>query len=310
MHQFTKDTEAQIDAAHAQNVSVELQVKQAALESTLSDTMVDMTHLQAQLALVNSKLATAYEHIEMHVLRENMLMNMLGSVEEMMGTTQHEMAEKLDVQELVGYRSYAQKREKEVKSHLDLLQNENDRKDVILKDQASHIAWLNNVVKQRSDDLELAIEDLKKCTNREWKKHRSVCMEIGGVYIDLNHKEEVGLTMDRSSKYGPSALGMTGIGLKIRNLYPFEIVGVHPDARTSDGLPAILHENDKIVAVDTVSLENLTKADVNGLIIGPCDTHVYLKIIRGVPGLEHKSRMTLSMKRLTLDPTADFSVSL
>jgi len=32
MHQFTKDTEAQIDAAHAQNVSVELQVKQAALE--------------------------------------------------------------------------------------------------------------------------------------------------------------------------------------------------------------------------------------------------------------------------------------
>jgi len=234
--------------------------------------MVDMAHLQAQLALVNSKLGTAYEHIEMHVLRENMLMNMLGSVEEMMGTTQHEMAEKLDVQELVGYRSYAQKREKEVKSRLDLLQNENDRKDVILKDQASHIAWLNNVVKQRSDDLELAIEDLKTCTNREWKKHRSVCMEISGVYIDLNHKEEVGLTMDRSSKYGPSALGMIGIGLKIGNVYPFEIVGVHPDARTSDGLPAILHENDKIVAVETVSLENLTKADVNGLIIG---TYMY-----------------------------------
>ena len=192
-----------------------------------------------------------------------------------------EIVKRLDVEELVGYRSYAQKREKEVKSRLDMLQDDNDRKDVLIKDQAAEIARLKGELQVRSNDLELAIEDLKTCTNREWKKHRSVCMEIGGVYIDFNHQEEVGLTMDRSSKYGPEALGMTGVGLKIGNVYPFEILSVHPDARTSDGLPAILHEGDKVVAIEEVSLEHLNKADVNGLIVGPVDTEVYIKIIRG-----------------------------
>jgi len=200
----------QIHASHAQNISVELQIKQACLESTLSDTMVEMVHVKDELARVNSKLETAHEHIETHVARENMMENMLASVEELMGKMQYEMEERLDVEELVGYRSYAQKREKEVKSRLDMLQDDNDRKDVLIKDQPAEIARLKGELQVRSNDLELAIEDLKTCTNREWKKHRSVCMEIGGVYIDFNHQEEVGLTMDRSSTYGPDALGMTG----------------------------------------------------------------------------------------------------
>ena len=147
--------------------------------------------------------------------------------------------------------------------------------------------------------------------------------------IDFNHREDVGLTMDRSRKYGPDELGMVGVGLKLGNVFPFEVLSVHPDSRTTDGLPAILHEGDKIVAIDDVNCENLTKADVNALVIGPAESSVNLKILRGksfalpestsfmpvsmpvlpcpddamiAPGLDApKERKTVQMKRMHLN---------
>jgi hypothetical protein len=299
-HKSYRFAASTIDATHAQNVSVQLQIKQSALENTLSDTMVEKVHLQEQLQLCNDKLQEANAHIEEHVARENVMLATIEGLEDLVRQVQHEMEERLDVEELVGYRSYAQKREKEVKSRLDSLQDLTDRQDVIIKDQASEIAWLKNELDLRTADLEVALNDLRTSANREWTKHRHVCMEIGGVYIDFNHKDQVGLSMDRSAKYGPEELGMTGVGLKLGSVYPFDVQAVHPGSRTADGLPAIFHEGDKLVAVENVSCENLTKADLNGLIIGPLDTTVNLKIIRGLEGT--KTLMTFEMQRLTLDP--------
>jgi hypothetical protein len=268
-------------AAQVQNVSLELQLKQAALENTLSDAMVELVHTQEQLARANSSLDAANKHIEEHAARETMMAVTLDTLEELFDKLQHEMEERLDVEELVGFRSYSQKRDKELQARLHLLQDLNDQKDVVLQEQAAEIAWLKNQVAERTSDLEVAVEDLKISATREWKKHRSVCMEIGGIYIDFNHREDVGLTMDRSHKYGSEELGMVGIGLKLGNVFPFEVLAVHPDSRTTDGLPAVLHEGDRIVAIDDVNCENLTKADINGLIIGPAESSVSLKILRG-----------------------------
>lgn len=277
----TRHSTSAIDAAHVQNMSLELQLKQAALENTLSDTMVENVHTQEKLAQANNNLQEATAHIEEHSARETMMAVTMDSLEEVLCRLQHEMEERLDVEELVGFRSYSQKRDKEMQSRLHLLQDMNDQKDVIIQEQASEIAWLKNEVAQRTSDLEVALDDLKTSATREWKKHRSVCMEIGGMYIDFNHREDVGLTMDRSSKFGPDELGMVGVGLKLGNIFPFEILAVHPDSRTTDGLPAILHEGDKIVAIDEVNCENLTRADVNALIIGPAESSVNLKLLRG-----------------------------
>ena len=265
--------------------TMELQVRQTALENTLSDSLVEIVHLQEQIAVLQNKLQVAHSHIEEHVTREQMMTTTIEAFEGMMAKMQKELEERLDVEELVGYRSYAQKREKEVKSRLDMLQDENDRKDVIIKEQAVQIAWLKNELELRTADLDVAIDDLKTSAHREWKKHRSVCMEIAGVYIDFNHQEDVGLVMDRSAKYGPDELGMVGVGLKLTNVAPFEVLGVHPDARTHDGLPVIFHEGDVVVAVEDVNLDGLNRADISGLLIGPPGTTVHIKVLRYESGL-------------------------
>ena len=274
-----------VDAAHAQTVSVELQLKQAALENVLSDTMVASVHLQEQLAHVQQQLISAYEHIDNHVAREQIMATTLESLEDLVCKMQKEMQERLDVEELVGYRSYTQKREKEVNCRLQELQDENDKKDVIIREQASQIACLTSELELCTANLDVAVDDLKTSTFREWKKHRAVCMEIGGIYIDLNHKDDVGLTMDRSTKFGAAELGMVGIGLQLSNVFPFEVLAVHPDSRTSDGLPAIFHECDQVVAIEDVNIEALTRADVNGLLLGPQGTSSRLKVLRYQSGL-------------------------
>ena len=271
--------------ASAQRATIELQVKNAVLENTLSDTMVEMVNLREQMALLQDKLQTAHSHIDDHVNREQMLSSTIEACEVVMGKMQEELEERLDMEELLGFRSYVQQREKEVKSRLKILQDENDRKDVIIKEQASEIALLKNVLELRTADLESALDDLKTSAHREWKKHRAMCMEIGGVYIDFNHREDVGLVMDRSAKHGADELGFLGIGIKLTNVFPFEVIGVHPDSRTHDGLPAIFHEGDQLIAVEDLNLENLTRDDINGLLIGPADTSVHIKLLRYESGL-------------------------
>ena len=271
--------------AIAQRATIELQLKNAALENTLSDTMVEIVNLREQMALLQDKLQTAHSHIDDHVNREQMLSSTVEACEVVICKMQQELEERLDMEELLCFRSYAQQREKEVKSRLKILQDENDRKDVIIKEQASEIALLKNVLELRTADLEVALDDLKTSAHKEWKKHRAICMEIGGVYIDFNHRQDVGLVMDRSAKYGAEELGFWGIGIKLTNVFPFEVIDVHPDSRTHDGLPAIFHEGDQLVAVEDMNLENLTRDDINGLLIGPADTCVHIKLLRYESGL-------------------------
>ena len=275
------DPTLNIAAANAQMITQQMQLKQQALENVLSDQIVEMVHLREQLAKEKEKLLVAHEHIEHLALREAVMEQALQTIESCLVQVQLEFEEKLDIQELVSYRSYAQKCQKEVKSTLSELADFNHQQDVIIKQQASEIAWLKNELELQKADLEVALEDLKSASGREWKKHRAVCMEIGGVYIDFNHREHVGITMDRSSKYGPKTFGMLGVGLKLGNIFPFEVLAVHPDSRTTDGLPALFQEGDKIVAINEINCEFLTRSDINGLILGPAETSVSIKILRG-----------------------------
>ena len=294
------------DAIQKEAMSVELQMKQRALESTLSDSMVQAVHLQDQLALANRKVQAANDTIEAHVARESMILSSVDRLEEIVSEVQHHFDERLDIEELVGYRTYAQAREKEVMARLHELEDLNARQSVVIKDQASEIAWLRNELGLRTADLEVAIEDLKESANREWKKHRSLCMEIGGVYIDFNHSEGMGLTMNKSAKYGPDEMGFTGVGLKLGNVFPFQVLGVHPNSRTKDGLPAVFHEGDKVVAIDNVNLESLTKGDIDGLIMGPVGSYVKVEIARGRGDLESpKSWFTMELKRQKLNDSIE-----
>ena len=76
---------------HSESVSVEFQLKQTQLENTLSDTMVEMVHLQEQLAKVHNKLQASNEHIEEHVIRENVLGASVESLEQVLEAVSQNM---------------------------------------------------------------------------------------------------------------------------------------------------------------------------------------------------------------------------
>ena len=265
---------------------MEMSLRNKILQQTLAEKTAEIERLKLNCTQLAGKYSRATKFVEecevIHSVLELALETMVKLLSSVLDRVQRQQgAEKL--LSSTGLKC----REDALKASLMSLEQQREEQEKRIALFEEEIQRLKKEVEDRDAEYQNLAKHFKTLGEMDRRWHVKVCMDKGGLFreeecnnymkwlapfappVDLNHEPIADELVD-----------VYGVGLKLSNTAPFEILGSHPDAREANGLPFIPWKGDVLLAVDGVSVERLTKEDVAGLICGPKNSIVVLQVLR------------------------------
>eukprot|EP00960_Hanusia_phi_P050201 760065-Hanusia_phi.AAC.1 len=265
---------------------MEMSMTNKVLQHTLAERTAEIERLKKQGVEMSGRFSRATKYVEESTVIHSVLELALDTIVKLLSDVMDHVLRQQGAEMLLSSTGL-KCREDALKASLMSVekQREDQAKRIVVFEE--EIQRLKKEIEDRDAEYQNLVRNFKLLEEMDRRWHVKVCLEKGGLFkeeecnhymkwlapfsqpVDLNHQPIPDELVD-----------VCGVGLKLSNTAPFEILGCHPDTRQANGLPFIPWQGDVLLAVDGVSVERLTKEDVAGLICGPRGSVVVVKVLR------------------------------